>query len=210
MYGQQVLHVDRERCVRVDRLIGRHAYCRRCFCFVLFFFFLMIRRPQRSTRVRSSAASDVYKETVAGVLPNDYLASFEEGGMLFLQNYKGCFHSFWRYGIMVWHMLRSCITPFKHFMQLCNMGSKPTVSLLWLPLNTSPSSSHSSHACPTVHCQQPKWRFFLPHSSNSTPFWCDGFCQAPPLQCPRWLFPSTLEFASIGFYWISFSNHHSR
>jgi hypothetical protein len=32
--------------------------------------------------------------TIAGVLPNDYLASFEEGGMLFLQNYKGCFHSF--------------------------------------------------------------------------------------------------------------------
>src|SRR5665254_24585 len=27
----------------------------------IFFFFLMIRRPPRSTRVRSSAASDVYK-----------------------------------------------------------------------------------------------------------------------------------------------------
>src|SRR5665254_2441 len=30
----------------------------------LFFFFLMIRRPPRSTRVRSSAASDVYKRQV--------------------------------------------------------------------------------------------------------------------------------------------------
>src|SRR5665254_11134 len=29
--------------------------------FFFFFFFLMIRRPPRSTRVRSSAASDVYK-----------------------------------------------------------------------------------------------------------------------------------------------------
>src|SRR5665254_10598 len=29
-----------------------------------FFFFLMIRRPPRSTRVRSSAASDVYKRQV--------------------------------------------------------------------------------------------------------------------------------------------------
>src|SRR5665254_17562 len=29
--------------------------------FLFFFFFLMIRRPPRSTRVRSSAASDVYK-----------------------------------------------------------------------------------------------------------------------------------------------------
>src|SRR5665254_19637 len=28
---------------------------------ILFFFFIMIRRPPRSTRVRSSAASDVYK-----------------------------------------------------------------------------------------------------------------------------------------------------
>src|SRR5665254_16076 len=30
-------------------------------CDISFFFFLMIRRPPRSTRVRSSAASDVYK-----------------------------------------------------------------------------------------------------------------------------------------------------
>src|SRR5665811_2620725 len=30
----------------------------------VFFFFLMIRRPPRSTRVRSSAASDVYKRQV--------------------------------------------------------------------------------------------------------------------------------------------------
>src|SRR5665254_23485 len=34
--------------------------CVVCF-FFCFFFFLMIRRPPRSTRVRSSAASDVYK-----------------------------------------------------------------------------------------------------------------------------------------------------
>src|SRR5665811_81446 len=32
--------------------------------FCVFFFFLMIRRPPRSTRVRSSAASDVYKRQV--------------------------------------------------------------------------------------------------------------------------------------------------
>src|SRR5665254_16221 len=32
-----------------------------CSCLFFFFFFLMIRRPPRSTRVRSSAASDVYK-----------------------------------------------------------------------------------------------------------------------------------------------------
>src|SRR5665254_23603 len=30
------------------------------------FFFLMIRRPPRSTRVRSSAASDVYKRQIPG------------------------------------------------------------------------------------------------------------------------------------------------
>src|SRR5665811_2583416 len=34
--------------------------------FFFFFFFLMIRRPPRSTRVRSSAASDVYKRQVQG------------------------------------------------------------------------------------------------------------------------------------------------
>src|SRR5665254_9188 len=34
--------------------------------FFFFFFFLMIRRPPRSTRVRSSAASDVYKRQELG------------------------------------------------------------------------------------------------------------------------------------------------
>src|SRR5665254_14012 len=34
------------------------------FYFLFFFFFLMIRRPPRSTRVRSSAASDVYKRQI--------------------------------------------------------------------------------------------------------------------------------------------------
>ena len=33
------------------------------------FFFLMIRRPPRSTLDRSSAASDVYKRQVRGVVP---------------------------------------------------------------------------------------------------------------------------------------------
>src|SRR5665254_19835 len=35
---------------------------------VFFFFFLMIRRPPRSTRVRSSAASDVYKRQLSKML----------------------------------------------------------------------------------------------------------------------------------------------
>eukprot|EP01016_Furgasonia_blochmanni_P021425 TRINITY_DN2367_c0_g2_i4.p2 TRINITY_DN2367_c0_g2~~TRINITY_DN2367_c0_g2_i4.p2 ORF type:complete len:123 (-),score=21.23 TRINITY_DN2367_c0_g2_i4:35-403(-) len=35
-----------------------------CLCDSLFFFFLMIRRPPRSTQSRSSAASDVYKRQV--------------------------------------------------------------------------------------------------------------------------------------------------
>ena len=33
-------------------------------CYIVFFFFLMIRRPPRSTLDRSSAASDVYKRQV--------------------------------------------------------------------------------------------------------------------------------------------------
>ena len=44
-------------------------------CYVLRFFFLMIRRPPRSTLDRSSAASDVYKrqlmEFVYGLLEDD-------------------------------------------------------------------------------------------------------------------------------------------
>ena len=36
----------------------------RLFSFVLCFFFVMIRRPPRSTQSRSSAASDVYKRQV--------------------------------------------------------------------------------------------------------------------------------------------------
>ena len=36
------------------------------YCSALFFFFLMIRRPPRSTLDRSSAASDVYKRQPIG------------------------------------------------------------------------------------------------------------------------------------------------
>ena len=44
----------------------RVVFC--CLCFwLLFFFFLRIRRPPRSTLDRSSAASDVYKRQVSGI-----------------------------------------------------------------------------------------------------------------------------------------------
>src|SRR5665254_22905 len=45
--------------------------CFSCFFWsdICFFFFLMIRRPPRHTRVRSSAASDVYKRQ--GALDDD-------------------------------------------------------------------------------------------------------------------------------------------
>src|SRR5450756_1893750 len=39
----------------------------------MFFFFLMIRRPPRSTQSRSSAASDVYKRQAHPVRPDQYL-----------------------------------------------------------------------------------------------------------------------------------------
>ena len=48
----------------------------------LLFFFLMIRRPPRSTLDRSSAASDVYKrqlDQVAVMVPNDELAVAQAG-----------------------------------------------------------------------------------------------------------------------------------
>ena len=43
------------------------GYRRRCW-----FFFLMIRRPPRSTQSRSSAASDVYKRQVMAVVPSKF------------------------------------------------------------------------------------------------------------------------------------------
>ena len=42
--------------------------CVRCSVVFIVFFFLMIRRPPRSTQSRSSAASDVYKRQVYGCL----------------------------------------------------------------------------------------------------------------------------------------------
>ena len=47
-------------CVRVHRCVVC-VLCVVCVCVLCLFFFLMIRRPPRSTLDRSSAASDVYK-----------------------------------------------------------------------------------------------------------------------------------------------------
>ncbi len=53
------------------------------------FFFLMIRRPPRSTQSRSSAASDVYKRQVAGALGVVALGAIGvTGGMIYIKKKK--------------------------------------------------------------------------------------------------------------------------
>ena len=49
-----------------------------CFGEIMGFFFLMIRRPPRSTQSRSSAASDVYKRQAR--IEHDALAALETDG----------------------------------------------------------------------------------------------------------------------------------
>ena len=55
----------------IRRVLSLHSY-------VLFFFFLMIRRPPRSTLDRSSAASDVYKRQGVKELEEGTADEFEE------------------------------------------------------------------------------------------------------------------------------------
>ena len=67
MYAQlYVIDVYRVFCDCV-RAVSWSASCAHYF---VLFFFLMIRRPPRSTLDRSSAASDVYKRQAYGVLMN--------------------------------------------------------------------------------------------------------------------------------------------
>eukprot|EP00831_Metopus_contortus_P047981 TRINITY_DN3891_c0_g1_i9.p1 TRINITY_DN3891_c0_g1~~TRINITY_DN3891_c0_g1_i9.p1 ORF type:complete len:124 (-),score=36.90 TRINITY_DN3891_c0_g1_i9:40-411(-) len=93
----------------------------------IFFFFLMIRRPPRSTQGVSSAASDVYKRQVKNCKPEDFKGSSSHAQITVVELEKGA------YGVAVtnWNDKKSFSNIVVNFAELGLPKNKYNVRDLW-------------------------------------------------------------------------------